>query len=117
MPRVFSYDISATGDTLYGPFTILDGQSSPATLTSFAVSGSNNIEMNYSIFRNGVNRTGIAMISSNGISSSFADINTDLSDIGVELSASIVGSNVVINYTSTSTGFNGAFKFFLKRWS
>lgn len=117
MPRIFGYDISATGDTLYGPFTVLDGQSSSALLTTFAVSGSNNIEINYSIFRNGVNRTGIAMISSNGISSSFSDINTDLADLGVELSSAINGSNIEIRYTSSSTGFNGAFKFFLKRWS
>lgn len=117
MPRIFGYDISATGDTLYGPFTILDGQVASQLLASFPSAGSNNIEMNYSIFRNADNRTGIAMISSNGISSAFAEFNTDLADLGIELSATINGSNIEVRYTSTSTGFNGSFKYYLKRWS
>jgi hypothetical protein len=117
MPRILSYDISITGDTLYGPFTILDGQAASALLTSIPAAGANNIEIQYSVFRNGINRTGIAFISSNGISAAFAEINVDLSEVGVELTAVINGANVEIRYTSTSTGFNGSFKFFRKIWS
>jgi hypothetical protein len=117
MPRILGYDIAITGDTLYGPFTILDGQASSALLTSFPSAGANNIEVQYSIFRNGINRTGIAMISSNGVSAAFAEINVDLTEIGVELTAMVNGANIEIRYTSTSTGFNGSFKFYRKIWS
>ncbi len=117
MPRVFSYDISAAGDILYGPFTILDAQAVAQPLTSFVAAGGNNIEIQYSIFRNGVNRTGLAMISSNGVSAAFAELNTDLADLGVELTAVINGANVEIQYTSTTTGFPATFKYYLRRWS
>jgi hypothetical protein len=117
MPRIIGYDISITGDTLYGPYTILDNQPTAQVLTSFVSAGANNIELNYSIYRNAVNHTGLAMISSNGVSSSLANLNSELSDLGVELSAVTVGANIEIQYTSTSTGFNGSFKFYRKMWS
>jgi len=117
MPRIIGYDVSITGDTLYGPFTILDNQPVPVDLISMAASGGNYIQLQYSIERNGNRVTGEVMIVHDGINASISDESAVLADMGIVFEATISGSLLKLQYISDSTGFDAYFKYYVKRWS
>lgn len=117
MARILGYDISITGRTLFGPLTILDGQSTWQDLVTLPVSGANTIYMEYSIQRNTDRATGVLTVASNSLDASIADSGTDLADIGVEFNAVVSGANIIIQYKSTASGFGAVFKYFIDAWN
>jgi hypothetical protein len=92
-----------------GPLSITDGQFSPAVLFSLPISSSPNIIVEYSILRGTITEVGEIQVSANSsvISISQSDTGTNLS--GVTLNAVISGSNLQVQYTSTSTGQSAQF--------
>jgi hypothetical protein len=99
------------------PITIVDNTSSPAALFSYTASTNANAVIEYSIVRDGDNRTGRLLVANNTTITSESDDFTETGSTNVTLGAEIVGSNVVITYTSASTGFNGTFKYSMRTWS
>lgn len=118
MPRIIGYDISITGDTLNGPYTILDNQSSITTVVNLGSAASNRyVQLQYSLIRNGETRTGLISIANDGIDASITDSETDTDVIGVTFFSAVSGGNILLEYLSTGTGFDAQLKFFKKSWA
>ena len=115
-PRIFGYQIT-TADVLYGPITLADNQSSPATAVTYPLSGNNYIQITYGLTRNGMYTTGEIYISCDGNSIvSISDDNTETADLGISFDAIISGSNLIIQYTTTATGHSGTMTYYQKAW-
>lgn len=96
--------------------SIADNQVSPALLFANSTTYTAMI-VNYSISRGTNFRTGRILVSTDGTSVSTAEDFVEQGTTGVTLSGSVSGGNVNINYTSTSTGSGGTFKYFIERWT
>jgi hypothetical protein len=97
--------------------TLVDNTSSPAALFSYPKATFPFAVIEYSVVRDGIYRTGRFMIANDGTITSESDDFVETATTGVTLTAAIVGSNVVVMYTTTSTGFNGTFKYSGRSWS
>lgn len=97
--------------------TINDNQVSNSTLISMDKVTYPFLIVEYSIVRNGDYRVGRLLISNDGTNVGFSDDFVETNVTGVTISASISGSNLLVEYTSSSTGFTGTFKYNLRRWS
>jgi hypothetical protein len=97
--------------------SIANNQSVAADLTTYAFAGSEYSIMEYSISRGSSRETGLAMISTDGVTVAFNQSSATLSATGVTLSADISGANIRIRYTSDNSGSTGTFKFNIRRWS
>lgn len=106
----------AYGNNLSGSITLTDNTVSPTTLLSFPKALINNSIIQYSISRNGDFRTGTLYIANNNTVASLADNSTETADVGIDITATISGSNVLVQYTSTSTGFNASLKTITQQW-
>jgi hypothetical protein len=104
-------------DVLSSSITLLDNQSSPQALLSYSQSSYMFAIIEYSIARNGSNQVGFIRIVNNGTSVNIDDDNLNTSSTGIVFSAILSGGNVVLQYTSTSTGSNATFKCIKRRWS
>ena len=102
---------------LSGPITLTDNTSSPAALFSYPAATFPYAVVEYSVVRDGIYRVGRFLVANDGTITSESDDFIETSSTGVTLTAIIVGSNVVIMYTTTSTGFNGTFKYSGRSWS
>lgn len=106
---------------LLGPLTLNDNQISPATIISYNAATYRNAVIEYSIERNGENRIGRLLVVNNGTTVSMTNDSTDtggldISDTDIPLSATLSGGNVLIQYTSTSSGFSAGFSYSSRRW-
>jgi hypothetical protein len=104
-------------DALTSSITLLDNQSSPQTILSYTASTYLFATIEYSIARNGSNQVGRLLIVNNGSTVVLDDDNGFTSNPGITFSASLSGGNVLLQYTSTSTGSNATFKCIKRRWS
>ena len=102
---------------LSAPITIVDNTSSPTALFVYSASTFPYAVIEYSIVRDGQYRVGRFLVANNTSVTSESDDYVETNTTGVTLTATIVGSNVVVMYTSTSTGFNGTFKYSGRTWS
>lgn len=117
MPQILGIDVSITGDTLYGPITLLDNTVN-GVAASFPLTNKFN-QLQYSIFRDGVARTGRILLSVNDLNTipTISDDFTKTADAGIVFNVQINGSNLDLIYTSISMGSNATFKYYLKNWS
>jgi hypothetical protein len=99
------------------PAVLVDNMVAPTLLISYDKTLFPFAIIEFSILRNGVYRVGRLMIANDGTNTAQSYDFVETGVTGVVLSSAISGSNVVVNYTSTSTGFNAAFKYFMRRWS
>jgi hypothetical protein len=100
--------------------TLTDNTSTPTAIFSYPAASSPFAVVEYSIARGGDSSTGRLMIANNGSVSSESDdfVETDqFAPIGVTFSTAIVGSDVVVYYMTSSTGFNAIFKYSGRSWS
>lgn len=97
--------------------TIVDNTASPATLFTYNAATFPFGIIEYSIIRSGNYRCGRMLVTTDGAVTGFNDDYVDTALTGVNLTATIVGPNVSINYTSTNIGFNGTFKYSMRKWS
>ena len=91
------------------------------TVFSIAYLGSQNIIVDYSILRGSspeYKETGSLYITTDGINVSVVEGGANLNgSSGVSFSGIISGSNLVLRYTTTSTGSSATLKYSIKRWS
>jgi len=97
--------------------TITDNVPTAATLFTFPAATWPFAIIEYSIVRNGIHRIGTFMVTNDTVITSGGDDFFETTATGVVLTATISGSNVAIQYTSTSTGFTGTLKYSMRRWS
>ncbi len=96
--------------------TLADNTSN-GTVFSVGYSGSQNILVNYSIIRSGDKKIGTLSLTTDGTNVAIASSGAELDPTGVTFSAVISGSDLVLQYTTTSTGSAATMKYFIFRWS
>lgn len=101
--------------------TINDNQSSAATILTFSQTLAKFFVIEYSIIRNTESRIGRLLITHNGTVAAISDDQVDTGGTGIDTSAIIFsttlsGGNLLVKYTSTSTGFTGTFKYSVRKW-
>lgn len=126
MPRIFGYQITSA-DVLRGPLTLSDNVAIPQNLITYDITTVNYMQLQYSLIRNGLTVSGRLLVTTDGTNVSIQndDITTNTMDngdletainLGISFNASIQGSAIVIQYTSTSTGFSTIMKWYEKTW-
>lgn len=108
-------------DKLLGPLTLNDNQTTATTIISYNAAIYKNAIIEYSIERNGENRVGRLLVVNNGTVASITDSSTDTGGVGIGgleivFTATISGSNVLIQYITSATGFTAGFKYSSRRW-
>lgn len=101
---------------LEGPTSVFDNQSSPTSIITVGASTNRYLIIDYSIVRDGNYRVGSLLVTHDGTNAVLTDTNTSTNPTGVTFSAAISGPSLEIRYTSTNTGFNGTFKYSIRRW-
>lgn len=75
------------------------------------------VAIEYSLVRDSNRRSGRLMLVNNGSSVMVSDDFVELAgSIGVEFSSVVNGSNIDVQYVTTSSGFNVNFKYSMRRW-
>lgn len=96
---------------------LADNQIAPSTIATFPVATFNYIEVRYSIVRGATQAFGTMNIITDGTTITFADgSRMETLPVGITFNAVIVGSNVEVQFTSTSTGTAGTLKYSYKGW-
>tara|TARA_R110000868_G_scaffold287815_6_gene548148 strand:+ start:897 stop:1451 length:555 start_codon:yes stop_codon:yes gene_type:complete len=114
--EIANSDIKSAALDLVGPNTLLDNTTS--TAISYAHATNKFTFIDYSIVRNGTLRCGRLLVVNDSSSATIADNGyVEQGAVGVSFGVLISGANVVIQYTTTNTGFNGTFKYSLNQWS
>lgn len=90
---------------------------SNGTVFSVAYVGSENILVNYSIVRGSAKEIGTLPITTNGTLVGISGTGSDIPSVGVLFNAVISGPDLVLRYTTTSTGTSGTMQYYLVRWS
>jgi hypothetical protein len=97
--------------------TITDNTASPTTLFSYSATTYPFAVIEYSMVRNGTYRTGRLLIANDGSNTALSEDFVNTLPTGVNITAQVSGGNVLVQYTSSSTGFNGTFKYSIRQWS
>lgn len=120
----FTYDsgtntIGMNGLNIQGlqTFTMLDNQASPQSAIMFDFATVPFVIIEFSISRDADRRVGRLLISNNGTIASLTEDVNNLGDVGINIMATISGSNVIVQYISTNTGFNASMKYSMRSWS
>ncbi len=79
--------------------------------------GSENMVIDFSIIRSGIKETGTLWLTNDHTNAFLATGGAASGATGVTFSAAISSGNVVLSYTTTSTGAAATFKYTVKRWS
>jgi hypothetical protein len=110
-------DLELTG--VRGPVTLNDNEASPQTIFTYDASDYPFVIIEFSCIRDGIYQIGRIMITNNGADIGFSEdsVPTDIMGLGITFSAVIVGTDVVLQYTSTNTGFAASFKYTMRRWA
>ena len=102
------------------PFTLADNQASAATILTLAYATNLFGEITYSLNRNNAQyKSGRIRYTTDGTNVSLIDEGPSApgTDPGITFSAVISGSNILIQYVSTSTGFTTAMKYNAATWA
>jgi len=102
---------------LSSPITINDNQISALTAFSFDSGQFNFAMVDYSLVRGTEYRVGQFLIWTDGTTTSLVSSHNESGDPGVLFASSMSGATCNIQYTSTSTGNSGVFKYSIKKWS
>jgi hypothetical protein len=100
---------------LQGPEILLNNQASPQTIFSYDDSYKWVI-IEYSLERDGQDQVGRLMIVNNGSIVNFSEDFVGTSALGITFAVQLSGGNVVVQYTSTNTGFNANFRWSVRKW-
>ena len=97
--------------------TLTDNTASPTTMFTYNAASFPFAVIEFSILRNGAYEVGQILLANDTIATaqSYSFVNT--ATTGITISSAIIGPNVAVQYTSTATGFNGTFKYEVRRWS
>jgi hypothetical protein len=98
--------------------SLADNQASASTWLSYNAAAYGSAIIEFSISRgSGNHRVGTLWVSTDGSSVDMAQSGSDLGSVGVTLSASVSGGNVLLQYASTSTGTAPSLKYIIRRWA
>lgn len=90
-----------------GSLTLVDNTGSPTTWLSVAHASYKGLFISYNLQRGaGNSAAGTLMVSTDGTTASIAEAQTSQGTLGVTFTAAISGANLLVQYTTTSTGTN-----------
>jgi hypothetical protein len=95
---------------------IADNQVSPTTFLTIPTSY-NAVVIDYSVNKSGNFRTGRILYATDGTNVSITGDYVEQGTTGVTISATVSGSNVNVQYTSTATGAAGTLKYSFRQWA
>jgi hypothetical protein len=98
-------------------YTVSVSDNTTANVFSVTAVGSENWAVNFSITRGLAKETGVLYITTDGSTASVSKVGSFLGSTGVSFSAIISSGNIVLRYTSDSSGAGGVLKIFTMRWS
>ena len=115
--KTFSSDLSVGNLTLntLASAVLLDNTAVAANAFSYAKTN-DAVVLEYSLSRDSNRKIGRVLLVNDGASVIMSEEGAEVSPIGVILSAIISGANVVVQYTTTSNGFNSSLKYAIRRW-
>jgi len=107
---------------LSAPLTINDNQVAADTLATYDATLYPFAIVDYSIVRNGQRRVGTITVTHDGATAFFTDTSTPTGGVGINgaaipLTAVFSAGDILLQYTSSSTGFSGTFKASMRRWA
>jgi hypothetical protein len=103
--------------SLIGPVNLLDNQAVAQDILTVDATTYRYMIINYSITRNGEYQVGRLLVTNNGTITTLTDDNTStIGSLGIDFSAIIATTDIKLQYISSSTGFDAAFKYTLQRW-
>jgi hypothetical protein len=98
--------------------TLADNQVSATTIASWNKSNYDAISIEYSVKRGTSNKEkGMIQLIHDGSSASIAVSGASIGSTGITFSATISGSNLILQYTSTSTGTAATLKYKVQKWA
>lgn len=97
--------------------SLVDNQSSPVTAFSYSASSYKYSIIEYSISRNGEEQVGTLYVANNTTSSSLTNTFANTVDLGISFSSTISSGDILIQYTTTNTGFNGFMRYSIRQWT
>lgn len=97
--------------------TLTDNTVSPTAIFSVDSATNAYTVIEYSVVRNGAYRTGRLLLANDGATPVLSDDYVETAITGISFFTDISGPNVRVLFTSTATGFNGTFKYSMRRWS
>jgi hypothetical protein len=102
---------------LSGSITINDNQTTPDTAFQYSATNFRYAIVEYSITRDGNFRVGRLLIANDGAVTADSDDFVETNPTGVLFSSTISAGQVLVQYTSTNTGFTGTLKYSIRRWN
>jgi hypothetical protein len=97
--------------------TLNDNISTPTMAFFYNATAYRYAIIEYSIERSFDARVGRLLVVNSSLGVSMSDDFTDIGDTGILFTAGISFPNVIIQYVSTMTGFNGTMKYTIKGWN
>lgn len=113
-----SFDLNGLKQTaLSSGITLLDNTAVAAPVFTYSAASYPFAVIEYSISRNGNFRVGRLLVTNDTSAASSSDDFVDTASTGITLTTDVSAGNVRVLYTSTNTGFNGTFKYSMRKWS
>lgn len=101
---------------LSSSISLVDNTSTPTTAFSYDAATYNYAIVEYSLTRNTAKQVGRMLIVNDASTVSLNNDFGNLNDTGVTFSATVSVGNVLVQYTTTNTGFNGFLKYSIRQW-
>lgn len=101
---------------LSSSISLVDNTSTPTTAFSYDAATYNYAIVEYSLTRNTAKQVGRMLIVNDASTVSLNNDFGNLNDTGVTFSATVSAGNVLVQYTTTNTGFNGFLKYSIRQW-
>lgn len=102
--------------SLSSSISLVDDTSTPTTAFSYNASTYNYAIVEYSLTRSTAKQVGRMLIVNDSTNVTIHDDFSTLNDPGVIFSASVSGGEVLVQYVTTSTGFNAFLKYSIRQW-
>lgn len=105
-------------DGLVGPVVLNDNTGSFTTFLTLSALEYNVIDLDIMIVRDGERQKSKINITHDGIAATATEESegTLLGGLGVEFDVVLSGSNILVQYKTTATGFNASVKYTVKGW-
>ena len=104
--------ISALSSTI----SLVDNTSIPTTAISYSASSYNYTIVEYSLTRGSAKQVGRMLVVNDSTNVSLHNDFSNLNDTGIIFTATVSGGNVLIQYVTNNTGFNGFLRYSLRQW-
>lgn len=101
---------------LSSSISLVDNTSTPTTAFSYDAATYNYAIVEYSLTRNMAKQVGRMLIVNDTSTVSINNDFSNLNDTGITFSATVSAGNVLVQYTTTNTGFNGFLKYSIRQW-